>query len=63
MKNLKTIGIVFAVLLVVIVIAIVFKNNWISLVNAFLGWIQNLLGVDSKNQFQFADNIKDSTTF
>lgn len=61
MKNLKTIGIVFAVLLVVIIIAVVFKDNWVALLDAFLSWIQGLLGIDPGKQFHFATPISGPT--
>ncbi len=61
MKNLKTIGIVFAVLLVVIIIAVVFKDNWVHLLDAFLSWIQGLLGIDAAKQFHFESNVSGTT--
>lgn len=62
MKNLKTIGIVFAVLLVVIIIAVVFKDNWVTLLDAFLSWIQDLLQIDSNKQFHFESHVSGNTS-
>ena len=61
MKNLKTIGIVFAVLLVVIIFAVVFKDNWVALLDAFLSWIQGLLGIDPGKQFSIGGTISGPT--
>lgn len=47
MSNVKKAGIVFAVLAVVIVIAIVFSEQWLPILDSFLVWIQkSIMGAD-----------------
>lgn len=57
MKNLKKIGIVIAVLIVVIVVAVVFRDQWINIVNAFLVWVQERMGIESSKAWQFGDTV------
>lgn len=45
MSNVKKAGIVFAVLAVVIVIAIVFSEQWLPILDSFLKWIQTTIGI------------------
>lgn len=48
MSNVKKAGIVFAVLAVVIVIAIVFSEQWLPILDSFLVWIQkSIMGEDA----------------
>lgn len=44
MSNAKKAGIVFAVLVVVITIAIVFRAQWLPILDGFLTWIQKTVG-------------------
>lgn len=56
MQNLKKIGIVFAILVVVIVIAVAFREYWLSALDGFLVWVQGLVGISSDNAFTLTDN-------
>lgn len=56
MQNLKKIGIVFAVLVVVIVIAVAFREYWLNALDAFLIWIQGLVGISSNSAFTLQNN-------
>ena len=56
MQNLKKIGIVFAVLVVVIVIAVAFRTYWLDALDAFLIWIQGLIGISAEKAFTLQQN-------
>lgn len=56
MQNLKKIGIVFAVLVVVIVIAVAFRTFWLDALDTFLIWIQGLVGISSNSAFTLQHN-------
>lgn len=59
MNNLKKIGIVIAVLAVVIVIAVVTRDNWLGWVNQLLGWLQDsIFGGDGRygSALEFEDS-------
>lgn len=56
MQNLKKIGIVFAVLVVVIVIAVAFRTFWLDALDAFLIWIQGLVGINANSAFTLQGN-------
>jgi hypothetical protein len=58
MQNLKKIGIVFAVLVVVIVIAVAFREYWLDALDAFLIWIQGLIGISAEKAFTLQQNDK-----
>ncbi len=52
MQNLKKIGIVVAVLVVVIALAVFFRSYWLPLLNNFLMFLQVQVGFTG-NYFQF----------
>lgn len=56
MNNLKKIGIVFAVLVVVIVIAVAFREYWLPVLDSFLVWIQGLVGISGNKAFTMGNN-------
>lgn len=56
MQNLKKIGIVFAVLVVVIVIAVAFRTYWLPVLDSFLVWIQGLIGISANKAFTLSGN-------
>lgn len=56
MQNLKKIGIVFAVLVVVIVIAVAFREYWLNALDAFLIWVQGLVGISANSAFTLQNN-------
>lgn len=61
MNNVKKAGIVFAVLAVVIVIAVVFSSQWLPILDGFLTWIQGLLGISDSNAFHITSHASSAT--
>lgn len=56
MNNLKRIGIVFAVLVVVIIIAVAFSQYWLPALDSFLVWIQGLVGISADKAWHIQQN-------
>lgn len=56
MNNVKKIGIVLIILVVVVFIAIFFKDNIIAIVDNFLVWIQGLFGINASKAWHIAGN-------
>lgn len=61
MSNVKKAGIVFAILAVVIVIAVVFAGQWLPILDGFLTWIQGLVGISSDKAWHIASFASSAT--
>ena len=61
MNNVKKAGIVFAVLAVVIVIAVAFAGQWLTILDGFLTWIQGLVGIGTEKAWHISSFASSAT--
>ena len=61
MKNFKKVAIVLAVIILVILILVFFRDQWLPIVDSFLTWIQERMGITNVWHIPGADNFTAST--